>query len=163
MLIAPNAGKSSPPALWPKNSLLVGVLSLFAALGLRCFVCFALVGVSGGCSLVAMHKPLIVVASLVLSAGSRHAGFRSGGPGLGSCGHTREVWDTAREVPFQPASEQVCGDLTSQGPQVPWRFPLLPLVPDCVRKAYSTSTNCFGKYKPSLSSKDKYFCHKWMT
>ena len=56
----------------------------------------SLVVVSGGCSLVAMHKPLVAVASLVPSAGSRHAGFRSGGPRLGSCGHAREVWDTVR-------------------------------------------------------------------
>ena len=124
----------------------------------------SLVVVSGGCSLVAMHEPLVTVASLVPSAGSRHAGFRSGGPRLGSCGHAREVWDTVRVKCRSSLPLSRCVRISL--PRVlrcHGGFPLLPLVPDCVRKAYFTSTNCFGKYKPSLYSKDKYFCHKWMT
>ena len=77
-----------------EHSLLFVVLSLLVAWVFRALSGFSLVVVSRGCPLVAMHKPLIAVASLVLSAGSRHVGFRSGGSRLRSCGHSREVWDT---------------------------------------------------------------------
>ena len=146
-----------------EHSLLSVVLSLSAAWVFRALSGFSLVVVSRGCPRVAVHKPLTAVASLVLSEGSRHAGFRSGGPRLRSCGHAREVWDTAcakrRSSPPLSRCEGISlpGVLRCQG-----GFPLLPLVPVCVRKAYSTSTKCSGKYKPSLYSKDKYFCHKWM-